>query len=76
MSTHNYTLEQRNKLLHVGEKALAIIAFEQVAHGPARETMRLELQRQGHASFFKRMPEGYTMSLEWLIKQYSTKENK
>ena len=72
----NYTASQLEKLTLIGEKALAIVAFEGVATGKARYTLRGDMSKTGLTLLFKEMPAGYTDSLEWLIKRYSTKEIK
>lgn len=76
MATSKYTQREIDKLCAVGEKALAILAYEDNGTPSGVMNMRATLQQVGMASFMRVMPTGYTESLQYLIRQYSIREIK
>ena len=74
MDISNYTASKIEKLQILGEKTLALIAFQ--ANAPEEATDRYfdDTYNQDINYTLKRMPEGYSQALAWLIRQYSTRE--
>ena len=70
----NYTTAQTRKLLILGEKTLAIVAFQDNAPEESTDRFFDDTYNKNLNYTLRQMPEGYAEGLAWLIKRYSTRE--
>lgn len=74
MPIPSYTQSQLDKLLLLGEKALAIVAFQDNAPEESTDRFFDDTYNKNLNYTLQKMPKGYSQGLAWLIKQYSTRE--